>query len=41
VKTGNHWMKFAGMLEDNPHFDKVQQYIAEYRRELDAAMEED
>jgi hypothetical protein len=26
---------------DNPHFDNVQQYIAEYRRELDAGMEED
>ncbi|MFM6090831.1 MAG: hypothetical protein ACKPCK_18905 [Dolichospermum sp.] len=28
------------MFEDDPHFDEVQQYIAEYRRELDTEMEE-
>jgi hypothetical protein len=33
-------MKFAGMFEDDPHFDEVQEYIEEYRRELDAEIEE-
>ena len=40
AKTDHPWLKFAGMFEDDPHFDEVQQYIAEYRRELDAEMEE-
>jgi len=40
AKTEHPWMKFAGMFEDDPHFDEVQQYIAEYRRELDTEMEE-
>jgi predicted RNase H-like HicB family nuclease len=39
-KTEHPWMKFAGMYKDDPHFDEVQQYIAKYRRELDAEMEE-
>lgn len=40
AKKENPWMKFAGMFEDDPHFDEVQQYIAEYRHELDTKMEE-
>jgi predicted RNase H-like HicB family nuclease len=40
VKTEHPWMKFAGMFEDDTHFDEVQEYIEEYRRELDAEMEE-
>jgi predicted RNase H-like HicB family nuclease len=40
VKTEHPWMKFAGMFEDDLHFDEVQEYIEEYRRELDAEMEE-
>ncbi|MFN4876122.1 MAG: hypothetical protein ACK5GT_06640 [Aphanizomenon sp.] len=40
VKTEHPWMKFAGMFEDDPHFDEVQEYIEEYRRELDAEIEE-
>ncbi|MDB9534954.1 hypothetical protein PN451_03670 [Dolichospermum planctonicum CS-1226] len=40
AKTEHPWLKFAGMFEDDPHFDEVQQYIAEYRRELDTEMEE-
>ncbi|MEA5530020.1 hypothetical protein VB638_10550 [Dolichospermum sp. UHCC 0684] len=40
AKTDHPWLKFAGMFEDDPHFDEVQEYIAEYRRELDAEMEE-
>lgn len=39
-KTENPWMKFAGMFEDDPHFEEVQQYITEYRCELDTKMEE-
>ncbi len=30
------WMKFAGVFKDDPDFDIVQQYIQEYRQELDA-----
>ncbi|BAZ21703.1 hypothetical protein NIES4073_25810 [Kalymmatonema gypsitolerans NIES-4073] len=30
------WMKFAGVFKDDPDFDAVQQYIQEYRQELDA-----
>ncbi|MHC5935477.1 hypothetical protein [Nostoc sp.] len=30
------WMKFAGVFKDDPDFDVVQQYIQEYRQELDA-----
>ncbi|MEH2361488.1 hypothetical protein [Nostoc sp.] len=30
------WMKFAGVFKDDPDFDLVQQYIQEYRQELDA-----
>jgi predicted RNase H-like HicB family nuclease len=40
VKTEHPWMKFAGMFEDDSHFDEVQEYIEEYRRELDAEIEE-
>ncbi|WP_069069171.1 hypothetical protein [Nostoc sp. KVJ20] len=29
------WMKFAGVFKDDPDFDIVQQYIEEYRQELD------
>lgn len=29
------WMKFAGVFKDDPDFDVVQQYIEEYRQELD------
>ncbi|WP_158516687.1 hypothetical protein [Scytonema hofmannii] len=32
------WMKFAGVFKDDPDFDAVQQYIQEYRQELDAAL---
>ncbi|KAF3884036.1 MULTISPECIES: hypothetical protein [Nostocales] len=32
------WMKFAGVFKDDPDFDTVQQYIQEYRQELDAAL---
>lgn len=32
-------MKFASVFKDDPHFDEVQQYIQEYRQELDAAKE--
>lgn len=31
------WMKFAGVFKDDPDFDAVQQYIQEYRQELDAS----
>ncbi|MCC5644732.1 hypothetical protein LC607_17660 [Nostoc sp. CHAB 5824] len=31
------WMKFAGVFKDDPDFDVVQQYIQEYRQELDAS----
>ncbi|MDF5731435.1 MAG: hypothetical protein PUP92_26380 [Rhizonema sp. PD38] len=31
------WMQFAGVFKDDPDFDTVQQYIQEYRQELDAA----
>ena len=34
------WMKFAGVFKDDPDFDKVQEHIEAYRRELDAEMEE-
>lgn len=30
------WMQFAGVFKDDPDFDAVQQYIQEYRQELDA-----
>ncbi|PHM09090.1 HicB family protein [Nostoc sp. 'Peltigera malacea cyanobiont' DB3992] len=30
------WMKFAGVFKNDPDFDIVQQYIEEYRQELDA-----
>jgi hypothetical protein len=30
------WMKFAGVFKNDPDFDMVQQYIEEYRQELDA-----
>ncbi|MFN6558610.1 MAG: hypothetical protein RMY28_002235 [Nostoc sp. ChiSLP01] len=30
------WMKFAGVFKDDPDFEVVQQYIQEYRQELDA-----
>jgi predicted RNase H-like HicB family nuclease len=32
----NPWMKFAGVFKDDPHFDKFQQSIQDYRREADA-----
>jgi hypothetical protein len=32
----NPWVKFAGMFRGDPHFDKWQQAIEEYRREVDA-----
>ncbi|MUH01791.1 hypothetical protein F7734_59895 [Scytonema sp. UIC 10036] len=32
------WMKFAGVFKDDSDFDTVQQYIQEYRQELDAAL---
>jgi hypothetical protein len=32
------WMKFAGVFKDDPDFDVVQQYIQEYRQELDTAL---
>ncbi|MEH2157102.1 MAG: hypothetical protein V7K66_23095 [Nostoc sp.] len=31
------WMKFAGVFKDDPDFDAVEQYIQEYRQELDTA----
>jgi hypothetical protein len=31
-------MKFAGVFKDDPDFDTVQQYIQEYRQELDTAL---
>ena len=31
------WMKFAGVFKDDPDFDAVQQYIQEYRQEVDTA----
>ncbi|MEC4817668.1 MAG: hypothetical protein SAK29_31005 [Scytonema sp. PMC 1069.18] len=34
------WMKFAGVFKDDPDFDAVQQYIQEYRQELDTAENE-
>ncbi|MEH2326371.1 MAG: hypothetical protein V7K32_22975 [Nostoc sp.] len=39
-KVENPWMKFAGMFKDDPQFDEMLGYIEEYRRELDAQMEE-
>ncbi|MGF2036020.1 MAG: hypothetical protein RMZ43_012015 [Nostoc sp. CmiVER01] len=39
-KVENPWMKFAGMFKDDPQFDEMLGYIEEYRRELDAPMEE-
>jgi hypothetical protein len=39
-KTEHPWMKFAGMFQDDPQFDEALEYIEEYRRELDAEMEE-
>jgi predicted RNase H-like HicB family nuclease len=29
------WMQYAGVFKDDPHFDVVQQYIQDYRHELD------
>jgi predicted RNase H-like HicB family nuclease len=40
AKTEHPWMKFAGMFQDDPQFDEALEYIEEYRRELDAEMEE-
>jgi len=40
AKTEHPWMRFAGMFQDDPQFDEVLEYIEEYRRELDAEMEE-
>ncbi|MTJ55066.1 hypothetical protein FJR38_21540 [Anabaena sp. UHCC 0253] len=40
AKTEHSWMKFAGMFQDDPQFDEVLEYIEQYRRELDAEMEE-
>ncbi|MEH2109038.1 hypothetical protein [Nostoc sp.] len=35
-QSQKHWMKFAGVFKNDPDFDIVQQYIPEYRQELDA-----
>ncbi|MDF5721859.1 MAG: hypothetical protein PUP91_15535 [Rhizonema sp. PD37] len=35
-QTQRPWMQFAGVFKDDPDFDTVQQYIQEYRQELDA-----
>jgi predicted RNase H-like HicB family nuclease len=40
AKTEHPWMRFAGMFQDDLQFDEVLEYIEEYRRELDAEMEE-
>ncbi len=37
----NPWLKLAGKYKDDPQFDEVLEYIAAYRRELDAEMEAD
>lgn len=29
------WLKTAGIFEEDPHFDDVQQFISEYRQEVD------
>lgn len=33
--TEKPWMKFAGVFKDDPDFNTVQQYIQDYRQELD------
>lgn len=37
----NPWVEMAGKYEDDPDFDEVLDYIAAYRRELDAEMEQE
>ncbi len=29
------WLKTAGIFEKDPHFDEVEQFITEYRQEID------
>ncbi|MGK7875809.1 MAG: STAS-like domain-containing protein [Xenococcaceae cyanobacterium] len=35
----NPWLEMAGIFKDDPQFDQMLEYIAEYRRKLDAEME--
>jgi hypothetical protein len=35
-KSGNPWLKGAGMFRDDPLFDDWQRAVAEYRRAVDA-----
>ena len=39
-QTEHPWLQFAGMFQDNPLFEEVIQDITEYRKKLDAEMEE-
>jgi hypothetical protein len=29
------WVKTAGIFEEDPHFNEVQQFISDYRQEID------
>jgi hypothetical protein len=40
LKPENPWLQFAGVFKDDPDFDRMQEDIAEYRREKDAELEE-
>jgi hypothetical protein len=33
--TGNPWVEFAGMFQDDPYFEEWQQAIADRRRKID------
>ncbi|MFM7599713.1 MAG: type II toxin-antitoxin system HicB family antitoxin, partial [Pseudanabaena sp.] len=35
----NPWLRFAGVFKDDPSFDRMQEDIAEYRREKDAELD--
>lgn len=35
------WMRFAGMFEDDPHFDEMLEDIKTFRKERDAELEAD
>jgi hypothetical protein len=35
----NPWLRFAGIFKDDQSFDRMQEDIAEYRREKDAELE--
>jgi hypothetical protein len=35
TKSQQPWLKTAGIFRDDPHFDDVQNYINEYRQEID------